>query len=132
MSTPPDVAALLALADTAENGLRILERNAYADTVNALANALRAALADQRRQCHWHYMDWPASVSDFETECSQAWSFADGGITENGVVFCCHCGGKVIAPGIPNSCIDCGDEISATAERCTDCDAAMTADGGGV
>ena len=89
-----------------------------------LATAQREAAA--LRECHWRYMDWPASDSDFETQCGQAWSFNDGGITENGVVFCHHCGGKVIAPEIPNSCIDCGDEISVFAERCTPCAEAFT------
>ena len=78
----------------------------YDDHIDALAAAQR----ENERTCQWRYMNWPESDSDYETECGGAWTFIEGGITENGVAFCHRCGGRVLAPSKPK---DEEDDVAA-------------------
>lgn len=73
------------------------------------------------RTCAWKYMDWPASESDYDTACGQAWSLTVGDLAKNEVKYCPFCGGKIVAPKEPNSCIECGEEHDGEALTCVRC-----------
>ena len=82
----------------------------YDTATSRQSDALAAAQRENARTCQWRYMNWPESDSDYETECGGAWTFIEGGITENGVAFCHRCGGRVLAPSKPK---DEEDDVAA-------------------
>lgn len=62
--------------------------------------------------CTWTFVD-PDIAPRWETSCEQAFSFTEGGVEENGFLFCPWCGctiEPVIIPE-PEICRFCGDDI---------------------
>jgi len=54
----------------------------------------------QRETCTWTEWDDKDMLSTYKSSCGEMWSFIDGGVKENRVTYCHHCGGKVaIAAG---------------------------------
>jgi len=45
-------------------------------------------------ECLWSLDDDESGT--WRSACGELWSFIDGGPTENRVVYCHHCGGKVV------------------------------------
>lgn len=66
--------------------------------------AIPALLAHLDRTCTWTY---EAEESMYETACGQAFTFNDGDAEQNGVVFCYHCGGKMVEVRKPEECWAC-------------------------
>ena len=55
------------------------------------------ALAGQQREtCTWTEQDDKDMPGTYESSCGEMWSFTDGGVKENRVTYCHHCGGKVV------------------------------------
>jgi len=53
---------------------------------------LKEATEELSRECGWR-LD---SDGYYQTECINGWSFDNGGIKENGLVYCPYCGGIII------------------------------------
>lgn len=51
---------------------------------------------DAERACKWTPMDADNMPGSFDGECGIAWTFTEGGITENGINFCPKCGRRVV------------------------------------
>lgn len=132
--TAPDLRALVERFEKAVRGHEhaIVDGHALAvifDESQERSNARAALLAygeaveREKECCRWTYMDWPASNGDYETPCKGggAWSFNDGDLASNGVIYCPFCGGKIVAPEEPNSCCECGEEHDGEAATCARC-----------
>jgi len=52
--------------------------------------------AQQRESCTWTEQDDKDMPGTYESSCGEMWSFIDGGVKENRVTYCHHCGGKVV------------------------------------
>ena len=50
----------------------------------------------ERETCTWTEQDDKDMPGTYESSCGEMWSFIDGGIKENRVTYCHHCGGKVV------------------------------------
>jgi hypothetical protein len=46
--------------------------------------------------CTWTPMDSEYMLGTYEGTCGVAWSFTEGGLSENETLFCPRCGGKII------------------------------------
>ena len=57
--------------------------------VRALLGALEQA------KCHWKQDD-VGGDSMWETGCGHAFEFTSDGPEENGALFCCYCGGRLV------------------------------------
>ena len=51
----------------------------------------------ERETCTWAEQDDKDMPGTYESSCGEMWSFIDGGIKENRVTYCHHCGGKVVS-----------------------------------
>ena len=56
----------------------------------------RALAGRERETCTWTEQDDKDMPSTYESSCGEIWSFIDGGVKENRVTYCHHCGGKVV------------------------------------
>lgn len=65
------------------------------DQLLAYGAAQRLA-ASERGTCTWTEQDDKDMPCTYESSCGEMWSFTDGGIKENRVTYCHHCGGKVV------------------------------------
>ena len=50
----------------------------------------------ERETCIWTEQDDKDMPGTYESSCGEMWSFIDGGVKENRVTYCHHCGGKVV------------------------------------
>ena len=55
-----------------------------------------ALAASERRTCAWTEQDDKDMPGTYTSSCGEMWSFIDGGLKENRVTYCHHCGGKVV------------------------------------
>ena len=51
----------------------------------------------ERETCTWTEQDDKDMPGTYESSCGEMWSFIDGGVKENRVTYCHHCGGKVVS-----------------------------------
>ena len=51
----------------------------------------------ERETCTWTEQDDKDMPGTYESSCGEMWSFTDGGVKENRVTYCHHCGGKVVS-----------------------------------
>ena len=65
------------------------------DQLLAYGAAQRLA-GQQRETCTWTEQDDKDMPGTYESSCGEMWSFIDGGVKENRVTYCHHCGGKVV------------------------------------
>ena len=64
---------------------------------SALQYGAAQRLAGQQREtCTWTEQDDKDMPGTYASSCGEMWSFTDGGIKENRVTYCHHCGGKVV------------------------------------
>ena len=56
----------------------------------------RALAGQQRESCTWTEQDDKDMPGTYESSCGEMWSFIEGGLKENRVTYCHHCGGKVV------------------------------------
>ena len=63
---------------------------AIADTLETTQRQLASA---EKKPCEWNRLDGDEC---YETDCGQMWVFTAGNVEENGMIYCHHCGGKVI------------------------------------
>ena len=61
----------------------------------------RALAASERGTCTWTEQDDKDMPGTYESSCGEMWSFIDGGVKENRVTYCHHCGGKVVLAASP-------------------------------
>lgn len=65
------------------------------DQLLAYGAAQRLA-GQQRETCTWTEQDDKDMPGTYTSSCGEMWSFIDGGVKENRVTYCHHCGGKVV------------------------------------
>jgi len=70
------------------------------DQLLAYGAAQRLA-GQQRESCTWTEQDDKDMPGTYESSCGEMWSFIDGGVKENRVTYCHHCGGKVVLAASP-------------------------------
>ena len=70
------------------------------DQLLAYGAAQRLA-ASERGTCTWTEQDDKDMPCTYESSCGEMWSFIDGGVKENRVTYCHHCGGKVVLAASP-------------------------------
>jgi len=58
--------------------------------------AAQRLAGQQRETCTWTEQDDKDMPGTYESSCGEMWSFTDGGVKENRVTYCHHCGGKVV------------------------------------
>lgn len=58
--------------------------------------AAQRLAGQQRESCTWTEQDDKDMPGTYESSCGEMWSFIDGGVKENRVTYCHHCGGKVV------------------------------------
>ena len=58
--------------------------------------AAQRLAGQQRETCTWTEQDDKDMPGTYESSCGEMWSFIDGGVKENRVTYCHHCGGKVV------------------------------------
>ena len=58
--------------------------------------AAQRLAGQQRETCTWAEQDDKDMPGTYESSCGEMWSFIDGGVKENRVTYCHHCGGKVV------------------------------------
>ena len=63
--------------------------------------AAQRLAGQQRENCTWTEQDDKDMPGAYESSCGEMWSFIDGGIKENRVTYCHHCGGKVAIAASP-------------------------------
>ena len=63
----------------------------------AVAMALDQKVSSLARTCTWTQEDDIDMPGVYRTGCGELWSFSEGGVEENGMRYCHHCGGKVTA-----------------------------------
>ena len=66
-----------------------------ADQLLAYGAAQRLA-GRERETCTWTEQDDKDMPGTYASSCGEMWSFIDGGVKENRVTYCHHCGGKVV------------------------------------
>lgn len=66
------------------------------DQLLAYGAAQRLA-GQQRETCTWTEQDDKDMPGTYASSCGEMWSFTDGGVKENRVTYCHHCGGKVVS-----------------------------------
>lgn len=69
------------------------------------------------KTCEWHEEGDPWSEGTYETSCGAMWSFTDGGIKENEVIYCHKCGGKIIEIPFESAEDDEGENDDAWIKR---------------
>jgi len=80
-----------------EADVRIYRGFATHSTKQLLAYGAAHRLAGQQREtCTWTEQDNKDMPGTYESSCGEMWSFIDGGVKENRVTYCHHCGGKVV------------------------------------
>ena len=80
-----------------EADVRIYRGFATHSTKQLLAYGAAHRLAGQQRgTCTWTEQDDKDMPSTYESSCGEMWSFIEGGLKENRVTYCHHCGGKVV------------------------------------
>jgi hypothetical protein len=57
--------------------------------------------AQERETCTWTEQDDKDMPGTYASSCGEMWSFIDGGVKENRVTYCHHCGGKVVLAASP-------------------------------
>ena len=88
---------LLKGVEVPEADVRIYRGFATHSTKQLLAYGAAQRLAGQQREsCTWTEQDDKDMPSTYESSCGEMWSFIDGGVKENRVTYCHHCGGKVV------------------------------------
>ncbi|HQE74721.1 MAG TPA: hypothetical protein PLS96_12175 [Myxococcota bacterium] len=65
------------------------------DQLLAYGAAQRLA-GQQRETCTWTEQDDKDMPGTYTSSCGEMWSFIEGGLKENRVTYCHHCGGKVV------------------------------------
>ena len=85
----------------AENAALKQAHETNADTLNAMQVEIddwkaRALAASERETCTWTEQDDKDMPGTYESSCGEMWSFIEGGVKENRVTYCHHCGGKVV------------------------------------
>jgi hypothetical protein len=58
--------------------------------------AAQRLAGQQRETCTWAEQDDKDMPGTYESSCGEMWSFIEGGVKENRVTYCHHCGGKVV------------------------------------
>ena len=77
--------------------VRIYRGFATHSTKQLLAYGAAQRLAGQQREtCTWTEQDDKDMPGTYASSCGEMWSFIDGGVKENRVTYCHHCGGKVV------------------------------------
>lgn len=66
------------------------------DRLLQYGDARTMAAREQRETCTWTEQDDKDMPGTYESSCGEMWSFIDGGVKENRVTYCHHCGGKVV------------------------------------
>ena len=85
-----------------EADVRIYRGFATHSTKQLLAYGAAQRLAGQQREsCTWTEQDDKDMPGTYESSCGEMWSFIDGGVKENRVTYCHHCGGKVVLAASP-------------------------------
>ena len=80
-----------------EPDVRIYRGFATHSTKQLLAYGAAQRLAGREREtCTWTEQDDKDMPGTYESSCGEMWSFIDGGVKENRVTYCHHCGGKVV------------------------------------
>ena len=80
-----------------EADVRIYRGFATHSTKQLLAYGAAQRLAGQQREtCTWTEQDDKDMPGTYESSCGEMWSFIEGGLKENRVTYCHHCGGKVV------------------------------------
>lgn len=72
----------------------------FATLCRAPLVAENAVEIELRETCTWTEQDDKDMPGTYESSCGEMWSFIDGGVKENRVTYCHHCGGKVV-PALP-------------------------------
>ena len=81
-----------------EPDVRIYRGFATHSTKQLLAYGAAQRLAGQQREtCTWAEQDDKDMPGTYESSCGEMWSFIEGGLKENRVTYCHHCGGKVVS-----------------------------------
>ena len=70
------------------------------DQLLAYGAAQRLA-ASERGTCTWTEQDDKDMPCTYTSSCGEMWSFIEGGVKENRVTYCHHCGGKVVLAASP-------------------------------
>ena len=67
-------------------------------TLNQLLQygAAQRLAGQQRETCTWTEQDDEFMPGTYASSCGEMWSFIEGGLKENRVTYCHHCGGKVV------------------------------------
>ena len=88
---------LLKGVEVPEADVRIYRGFATHSTKQLLAYGAAQRLAGQQREnCTWTEQDDKDMPGTYTSSCGEMWSFIDGGLKENRVTYCHHCGGKVV------------------------------------
>ena len=88
---------LLKGVEVPEADVRIYRGFATHSTKQLLAYGAAQRLAGQQREtCTWTEQDDKDMPGTYTSSCGEMWSFIDGGVKENRVTYCHHCGGKVV------------------------------------
>ena len=89
---------LRAGVEVPEADVRIYRGFATHSTKQLLAYGAAQRLAGQQREsCTWTEQDDKDMPGTYESSCGEMWLFTDGGVKENRVTYCHHCGGKVVS-----------------------------------
>ena len=81
-----------------EADVRIYRGFATHSTKQLLAYGAAHRLAGQQREtCTWTEQDDKDMPGTYTSSCGEMWSFIEGGLKENRVTYCHHCGGKVVS-----------------------------------
>lgn len=90
------LAKLRAGVELPEADVRIYRGFATHSTKQLLAYGAAQRLAGREREtCTWTEQDDKDMPGTYTSSCGEMWSFTDGGVKENRVTYCHHCGGKV-------------------------------------
>ena len=88
---------LLKGVEVPEADVRIYRGFATHSTKQLLAYGAAQRLAGREREtCTWTEQDDKDMPGTYTSSCGEIWSFIDGGVKENRVTYCHHCGGKVV------------------------------------
>ena len=111
--TLTDEDGLIQLAETAlleklRGGVEVPDKFSHPDIVGGIVwtdmelrwihqyGAAQRLAGQQRETCTWTEQDDKDMPDTYESSCGEMWSFIDGGVKENRVTYCHHCGGKVV------------------------------------
>jgi hypothetical protein len=85
-----------------EADVRIYRGFATHSTKQLLAYGAAQRLAGREREtCTWTESGDSEMPGTYASSCGEMWSFIDGGVKENRVTYCHHCGGKVVLAASP-------------------------------